>query len=47
MIGTYAKQYYGENLDSLVDIKTTYDPSNLFNNPQSMPTRDMLAAKQG
>ncbi len=38
-------QYYAENLDRLVDIKTTVDPGNLFNNPQSVPTSDMLAAK--
>jgi FAD/FMN-containing dehydrogenase len=36
-------QYYGENLDRLVEIKTTVDPGNLFNNPQSVPTRDTLA----
>jgi FAD/FMN-containing dehydrogenase len=33
------QQYYAENLDRLIDIKTTYDPGNLFNNPQSVPVR--------
>lgn len=35
-------QYWGENLDRLVDVKTAWDPDNLFNNPQSVPTRAML-----
>jgi FAD/FMN-containing dehydrogenase len=39
-------QYYAENLDRLVEIKTAVDPANLFNNPQSVPTNDMLAAKR-
>jgi FAD/FMN-containing dehydrogenase len=31
--------YYAENFDRLVEIKTKYDPNDLFNNPQSIPTR--------
>jgi FAD/FMN-containing dehydrogenase len=31
--------YYAENLDRLIDIKTAYDPTNLFNNSQSIPVR--------
>ncbi len=34
-----SQQYYGENLDRLIDVKTKYDKDNLFNNPQSIPTR--------
>lgn len=41
-IDDWQEQYYGENFQRLVDVKTRYDPSNLFNNPQSVPTRDML-----
>ncbi|MGI8486761.1 MAG: FAD-binding oxidoreductase [Thermomicrobiales bacterium] len=37
------QQYYAENFDRLVDVKTKYDPANLFNNPQSIPTRDLIA----
>lgn len=31
--------YYAENLERLIDVKTKYDKTNLFNNPQSIPTR--------
>jgi FAD/FMN-containing dehydrogenase len=31
--------YYAENLDRLIDVKTKYDKTNLFNNAQSIPTR--------
>jgi FAD/FMN-containing dehydrogenase len=31
--------YYAENLDRLKEIKTYYDPNNLFNNPQSIPLK--------
>jgi FAD/FMN-containing dehydrogenase len=31
--------YYAENFERLVDAKTKYDPHNLFNHPQSIPTR--------
>ncbi len=37
------QQYYAENFERLVDVKTKYDPANLFNNPQSIPTRDLIA----
>lgn len=40
-------QYYGENLERLVEIKTAVDPGNLFNNPHSVPTQDVLAAMGG
>ncbi len=43
----YLTQYYAENLDRLVDVKTAVDPDNMFNNPQSVPTRDGLAAMGG
>ena len=43
----YLTQYYGENLDRLVDVKTAVDPNNMFNNPQSVPTRDGLSAMGG
>jgi FAD/FMN-containing dehydrogenase len=36
--------YYAENFDRLVDVKTRYDNSNLFNNPQSIPPRRLLAS---
>jgi hypothetical protein len=32
-------QYFAENLDRLIDVKTAYDPGNLFQNEQSIPTR--------
>ncbi|MEZ5294892.1 MAG: BBE domain-containing protein [Ilumatobacteraceae bacterium] len=32
------EQYYAENLDRLIEIKTVYDPTNLFTNPQGIPT---------
>jgi len=37
MIDDWLQQYYGENLDRLIEVKTAYDPGNLFNNPQSIP----------
>jgi FAD/FMN-containing dehydrogenase len=33
----WEQQYYAENFDRLVAVKTEYDPQNLFNNPQSIP----------
>jgi FAD/FMN-containing dehydrogenase len=38
-IEDWAEQYYAENLDRLIDIKTAVDPDDLFHNPQSIPTR--------
>lgn len=38
-IKNHGQQYYAENLDRLIDVKTKYDQHNLFNNPQSIPTR--------
>lgn len=42
MIENWGEQYYAENFERLVDVKTKYDPKNLFNNPQSIPTRGMI-----
>ncbi|UZO26682.1 uncharacterized protein OCT59_018896 [Rhizophagus irregularis] len=32
-------RYYGQNFNKLVDIKTKYDPNNLFKFPQSIPVK--------
>lgn len=37
LIDDWQTEYYAENWDRLVDVKTTYDPTNLFQNPQSIP----------
>jgi FAD/FMN-containing dehydrogenase len=33
----WQQQYYAENFSRLVDVKTAYDPGNLFRNAQSVP----------
>ena len=33
------QQYFAENLDRLIDVKTTYDPDNLFQSEQSVAPR--------
>jgi FAD/FMN-containing dehydrogenase len=38
-IEQWQQQYYAENWDRLVEVKTAYDPANLFNNPQSIPPK--------
>jgi FAD/FMN-containing dehydrogenase len=38
-ITDWAEQYYAENLDRLIDVKTRFDPGDLFRNPQSIPVR--------
>ncbi|MFB6129321.1 MAG: FAD-binding oxidoreductase [Salinigranum sp.] len=34
-----ARLLFGDNYDRLVDVKTTYDPANLFRNNQNVPPR--------
>jgi FAD/FMN-containing dehydrogenase len=38
-IQDWQEQYFGENFDRLVEVKTKYDPGNLFHNEQSVPPR--------
>ena len=38
-IDDWQQQYYAENFDRLVDVKTKYDPDNVFQNAQSIPPR--------
>lgn len=38
-IQDWAEQYYAENLDRLIEVKTRFDPADLFRNPQSVPVR--------
>ena len=33
------EQYFAENFERLVDVKSTYDPNDLFNNEQSVRPR--------
>ena len=39
LIDDWKKQYYAENLDMLIEVKTKYDKNNLFKNAQSIPTK--------
>jgi FAD/FMN-containing dehydrogenase len=38
-IENWEQLYFAENYERLVDVKTQYDPTNLFNNPQSVRPR--------
>jgi FAD/FMN-containing dehydrogenase len=38
-ITDWKREYYAENYPRLVDVKTKYDPHNVFRNPQSIPPR--------
>ena len=38
LIEDWPEQYYAENLDRLVRVKSAVDPGNLFQGPQSIPT---------
>jgi len=38
-IADWKREYYAENYDRLVDVKTKYDAHNVFRNPQSIPPR--------
>lgn len=40
MIDNGPQQYYAENYERLVDIKTKYDPGNIFHQSQSIPVRE-------
>jgi len=39
VISDWPQAYYGENLHQLMDVKTKYDPHNLFRYSQSIPVR--------
>jgi FAD/FMN-containing dehydrogenase len=39
LLPDYLSQYYGANLNRLVQVKGQVDPENLFNFPQSIPTK--------
>lgn len=41
-IQDWQQQYYAENFERLVDIKTKYDDGNLFQNAQSIPPRRLV-----
>ena len=37
-LSDWPRAYYGQNLERLVEVKRTWDPDNLFQYPQSIPT---------
>lgn len=39
LIGDWRREYYGENFPRLVQVKSRYDPHDLFRNQQSIPAR--------
>jgi FAD/FMN-containing dehydrogenase len=41
-IPDWATAYYGPNLARLVQVKAQYDPADVFNGPQSVPTRELM-----
>jgi FAD/FMN-containing dehydrogenase len=40
-LADWPRQYYAENYERLVDVKTKHDPDNLFNHTQSIPPRHL------
>ncbi|HYO34521.1 MAG TPA: FAD-binding oxidoreductase [Geodermatophilus sp.] len=46
-IENWPQQYYAENWDRLVDVKTRYDRHDLFRNPQSIPPRERHGTGHG
>jgi FAD/FMN-containing dehydrogenase len=40
----WASAYYGTNLPRLQQVKTDYDPDDLFNGPQSVPSHSLSGA---
>ena len=41
-IADWKREYYAENYDRLVTVKTKYDRHNVFHNPQSIPPRKSM-----
>jgi Berberine and berberine like len=46
-LANWQQLYYAENLKRLIDVKTKYDPQNLFHHPQSIPTRCRIGSGLG
>lgn len=42
-IKNYLKEYYGENVEKLMDVKRKYDPENIFQYEQSIPPAPLKA----